>query len=386
MRRKPILYLVGLLVLLLALGFYLKNKTPPPRLPLKKTTQVKTQPSPLNIYAYTRIGMFHPELKNKAPRVYVPNKKDSSVLIIEPATRKIVEQFSINTLARAIVPSYDLKTLWILDKDSPSAAKPVINKIGKEIVLKNALNLYFTPDGQFAISVNERKNHLEFRDPQTMALKDSMPVNCKGLNYMDFTQDGHYGIATCKFSGQLVKFDVLQHKVVDYLTLGNAHTSSPQDIRLGPDGLVFYVADKIRDGVILIDANSFQESGFISTGIGALALYPSRNGRYFYVANQGCHNSDCKSQGAGSVTVIEPKTQRAIANWPIPGGGSPGMGGLNITGKELWLSGRYDNEIYVFDTVKGELSDRLPMQNRPQGLTFWPQPGRFSLGHTGNMR
>jgi hypothetical protein len=24
--------------------------------------------------------------------------------------------------------------------------------------------------------------------------------------------------------------------------------------------------------------------------------------------------------------------------------------------------------------------------HEPHGLTVWPQPGRYSLGHTGNMR
>ena len=163
-------------------------------------------------------------------------------------------------------------------------------------------------------------------------------------------------------------------------------SSMPQDIRLSPDGRTFYVADMMRDGVALIDPNSFTEIGFIRTGIGTHGIYPSRDGRYFYVSNRGCHASRCPPHGTGSVSVVDPKTKKVIATWSIPGGGSPDMGNVSADGKELWLSGRFDSEVYVFDTTKVILTHRIPVGHGPHGLTIWPQPGRFSLGHTGNMR
>jgi YVTN family beta-propeller protein len=62
------------------------------------------------------------------------------------------------------------------------------------------------------------------------------------------------------------------------------------------------------------------------------------------------------------------------------------MGNVNAAGTELWLSGRFDAEVYVFDTSTGALAARIPVGQGPHGLAVWPQPGRFSLGHTGNMR
>ena len=38
----------------------------------------------------------------------------------------------------------------------------------------------------------------------------------------------------------------------------------------------------------------------------------------------------------------------------------------------------------MFDLVNGGLAARIPVGMNPHGLTVWPQPGRFSLGHTGN--
>ena len=62
------------------------------------------------------------------------------------------------------------------------------------------------------------------------------------------------------------------------------------------------------------------------------------------------------------------------------------MGNVSADGKELWLSGRFDYEVYVFDTATGKLTHRIKVERGPHGLTVWPQPGRYSLGHTGNMR
>ena len=40
----------------------------------------------------------------------------------------------------------------------------------------------------------------------------------------------------------------------------------------------------------------------------------------------------------------------------------------------------------MFDTSNGRLLKRIKVGDGPHGLCVWPQPGRFSLGHTGNMR
>jgi DNA-binding beta-propeller fold protein YncE len=40
----------------------------------------------------------------------------------------------------------------------------------------------------------------------------------------------------------------------------------------------------------------------------------------------------------------------------------------------------------VFDTKTGQLTHRIPVGHEPHGLAVWPEPGRYSLGHTGNMR
>ena len=122
----------------------------------------------------------------------------------------------------------------------------------------------------------------------------------------------------------------------------------PQDIRVSPDGKLFYVADMLADGVFLVDGDAFKQVGFIPTGIGTHGLYPSRDGTKLYVSNRGSHTvRRPKPHGPGSVSVIDFATKEVVANWPIPGGGSPDMGNVSADGNVLWLSGRYDDVVYA---------------------------------------
>ena len=104
-----------------------------------------------------------------------------------------------------------------------------------------------------------------------------------------------------------------------------------------------------------------------------------------YVANRGSNEIRGKPGGPGSVSVIDFATAKVQQTWPIPGGGSPDMGNVSADGKYLWLSGRYDDVVYRVETTTGAV-DKVKVGKEPHGLTVWPQPGRYSLGHTGNLR
>ena len=159
----------------------------------------------------------------------------------------------------------------------------------------------------------------------------------------------------------------------------------PQDVRASPDGKLFYVADMMADGVHVVDGESFKQVGFIATGVGAHGLYPSRDGKQLYVANRGINKICGTPGGTGSVSVIDFATQKVLHTWPMPGGGSPDMGNVSADGKYLWLSGPLRQRRLPHRHDHRQL-DKIKVGREPHGLTVWPQPGRYSLGHTGNLR
>jgi len=346
--------------------------------------------NPHNLYSEAGINKFSPAVAGALWRIYVPNLRSNAVYVIDPKTFKVVDHFKVGYDPQHIVPSWDLKTLWVTNNaegrtdGSLTPINPKTGKPGPEIRVEDPYNMYFTPDGRSAIVVAEALKRLDFRDPHTMKLQFSLATpGCGGINHADFSIDGRYAIFTCEFDGSLAKIDMVHHKVMGYLKV-SPH-GMPQDIRISPDGKLFYVADMKKDGVFLVDGATFKKVGFIHTGVGAHGLYPSRDGTKLYVANRGSNLIHGPRHGHGSVSVIDFATRKVVATWPIPDGGSPDMGNVSANGKTLWLSGRFDDVVYAINTKTGAVKT-IPVGMEPHGLTVWPQPGRYSLGHTGNMR
>jgi YVTN family beta-propeller protein len=331
---------------------------------------------PTNIYADAGANMLSPAVRGVPYRIYVPNSGGSTVTVINPATLRVIATYQTGLNPQHVVPGYGLGILYVTN-DLGNSLTPINPRTGRRagpnIAVDDPYNMYYTPDGRYAIVVAEGRENLDFRDPRTFALRHRIHVNCAGVDHIDFAANGAYLIASCEFAGRLVRIDLHTLTVAGYLNLPGA---APQDIKLDPAGHIFYVADKNHGGVWLIAAATFRLAGFIPTGPDAHGLYPSRNARLLYVTNRG----------NGTITVISFATRKIVTTWHIPGGGSPDMGNLSPDGKVFWVSGRYDNVVYAIATATGHLLAKIPVGLQPHGLCVWPQPGRYSLGHTGITR
>ena len=350
-----------------------------PTTTLATTTTAAPTPATVDVYAADRPNQLSPTVAGFPSRIYVPNSVSNTVDVIDPATNTIVDHFDVGAEPQHVVPSYDLTTLYVASDlgNTLTPIDPATGAHGDPIPVDDPYNLYFTPDGRFAIVVAERLARLDFRDPHTLAVITSLPVACTGIDHMDFSADGSYLIASCEFSGEMVKVSLTapdSPKVVGAIRLDAP--AKPQDVKLSPDGAVFYVADMNANGVWEIDGESFSVIGFLPTGMGAHGLYVSRDSKDMYVSNRD----------EGSISVVDLATRSVRVKWQLPGGGSPDMGGVSADGTTLWLSGRSNSEVYAIDTTSGELRARIRVGDGPHGLCVYPQPGRYSLGHTGVFR
>ncbi len=333
--------------------------------------------NPNNVYAADRKGDLSPVVRDFPSLVYVPNSESDTVSEIDPKTYKVIRTFAVGKEPQHIVPSYDLKTLWVTNDagNSLTPINPATGLPGKAVPVEDPYNMYFTADGRYAIIMAEQLRRMDFRDAQTMQLHYSLHVpECNGANHADFTANGAYMFVSCEFNSRMLVVDVQQERVVRVVQL--PAQSSPQDVKLSPDGRVFYVADLTHGGLWEFNAQTFARIGFLPTGAGAHGLYPSRNARLLYVSNRA----------AGTVSVVDFATRRVVETWTIPGGGSPDMGNVSASGHVLWLSGRNNAVVYAFNTKTGQLIAKVPVGLGPHGVCVYPLPGRYSLGHTGILR
>ncbi|MET8400978.1 hypothetical protein [Streptomyces sp900116325] len=332
---------------------------------------------PKDVYAADRAGMMSPVVKNFPARVYVPNTKSNTVSVIDPKTYKVIETIPVGHQPQHVVPSWDLKTLWVNNDlgDSLTAIDPATGKAGRTVAVSDPYNLYFTPNGKYAVVMASMDRQLVFRDAHTMKKARTVPVDCAGVNHADFSTDGRYFIVSCEFSGELLKVDTAKMKVIGRQKLP-LKGAMPQDVKLSPDGGTFYIADMIANGIWVLDGQKFDRPKLLRTGKGAHGLYVSRDSKEMYVTNRG----------EGSISLFDFAKRKLTKKWHLPNGGSPDMGGVSADGKVLWLSGRYNAEVYAIDTATGKQLARIAVGSGPHGLAVYPQPGRYSLGHTGIFR
>ena len=338
---------------------------------------------PNDVWAADTPNNLAPAAKDALYRVYVPNTLSNTVTVIDPTTYRVVDTLPVGREPQHVVPSWDLKTLWVNNDlgNSLTPIDPRTGKAGARVPVHDPYNLYFTPDGKSAVVMASNDRQLVFRDPHTMAVQKSVPADCAGVNHADWSADGRYFLVSCEFSGDVLKVDTAAKKVIGKIALprtegAHSYHAMPQDVKLSPDGKTFYIADMNSNGLWLVDGDRFRVKGFLPTGMGAHGLYVTRDSKDLLISNRD----------EGSISVLDFATGKLVKKWHLPGGGSPDMGGLSPDGKVFWLSGRYNGVVYAVSTVDGHLIAKIPVGNGPHGLCVWPQPGRYSLGHTGIMR
>ena len=329
-------------------------------------------PLSINVYAATQSGTLSPAVAGIPERVYVPNSGTGTLDVIDPATYKVIAHYRVGAIPHHVAPAWDLSKLYVDDEGSgmlsvidPRSGAPI-----GQVAVPDPYNLYFTPDGSKAIVVAERLRRLDFRDPHTFKLIRSVPIPWNGVDHLDFSADGSYLMASTEFTGVVVKVDTVAMQITGFVHVGGL----PVDVRLSPDGSVFYVANQGRGGVSVVDPVAMKELAFIKTGRGAHGLMVSRDTKSLYVTNRL----------AGTISVIDFDSRSVVATWRT--GGSPDMVQLSPDGSELWTTGRYDGVVYVVDTTTGKLLHQIRVGGQPHGLTYFPNAGRFSLGHNGVYR
>ncbi len=327
---------------------------------------------PINIYRHAMTSELDAKVAGIAARVYVPNENGGDMTVIDPASLQVVDRFRVGNTPHHATPSWDMSRLYVnnmgsnsLTEINPRTARPV-----RTISIPVPYNLYYTLDGTKAIVAAEPNNSLDFYNPQTWQLIKRVYIPWPGIDHMDMSADGRYLMASTEYGGVVVKVDTVKMEIVGAVNVGGL----PVDVRLSPDGTVFLVANQSRNGVSVIDPVSLKEIEFIATGTGAHGMQVSRDTKSVYVTNRL----------NGTVSVIDFATRQVRATWNI--GGSPDMLQISPDGTQLWASGRYNGVVYVIDTRNGALIKTIAVGNAPHGIAYFPQPGRFSIGHNGVYR
>jgi YVTN family beta-propeller protein len=306
-------------------------------------------------------------------RVYVPSATGNTLHVIDPKSFKIIATHGVGLFPHHVTPSWDLTKLYVTNtgQNSLTVIDPKTGEISGEIRVEDPYNLYFTPDGKMAVVVAERHKRLDFRDLRTWKLIKSISVEWPGVDHLAFSRDGSYLVASCEWSGRIVKVDLKKLELVADMALGK----NPIDVLRPPRQRLMFIADQGVGGVFVVDPDAWKELQFIPTGRGTHGLLLSYDEKKIYASNRD----------EGSISVIDIASRKVTAKWKT--GGSPDMGQLSPDGTQFWISSRFHAEVRVIDTGTGKVIATIPTDKEPHGLTYFPNSrGTRSLGHNGVYR
>ncbi|HUA79667.1 MAG TPA: hypothetical protein VL997_04790, partial [Dyella sp.] len=97
--------------------------------------------NPNNMYSDAGYNMFSPAVKGAPARIYVPNLRSNDVYVIDPTTFKVLYKFPVGRSPQHVVPSWDLRTLWVTNNaeghndGSLTPIDPMTGQPGKEVMV-----------------------------------------------------------------------------------------------------------------------------------------------------------------------------------------------------------------------------------------------------------
>jgi len=326
---------------------------------------------PINVWENTKSGI-NPAIANLPPRVYVPDETNGTVTVIDPNTFGIIDRYPSGRTAHHVGASPDFTHLYVNNMGSSTLLEIDVQtgKPTRTILAAVPYNLYFTTDGTKGIVAAEPNNSLDFYDANSWRLLKRLPLPCNGVDHADMSADGRYLLVSCEFDGQVIKVDTERMSILGSVRVGGL----PIDIKVSPDGAVFYVANQGRHGVSVIDPVAMREIDFLPTGQGAHGFAVSRDTNSLYVANRL----------AGTISTIDFASRTITQTWKV--GGSPDMLVVSPDGSQLWVSNRFNGSVSAIDTSDGGVIHTIVTGATPHGLTYFPEPGKISLGHNGVYR
>ena len=156
----------------------------------------------------------------------------NTVTVISQRTLKVIATVPTGAQPQHVTPAWNLaKTLYV-DNDVGNSLTPInpqTGRFGCPIPVEDPYNLYFTPNGTYAIVVAERLQRLDFRNPNTMRMIHSLSVPmCFGVDHMDFSPGGRYAFASCEFAGRMIEVDTWNRRLIRTLLSSTTATPAPR--------------------------------------------------------------------------------------------------------------------------------------------------------------
>jgi PQQ-dependent catabolism-associated beta-propeller protein len=211
--------------------------------------------------------------------LYVAVSEENKIKVVDPSSLKILREFEAGSDPEtfAVHPNGNI---YISNEDDAKAT--VFNpKTGEQVAeIKVGLEpegVAISPDGKRVIVTSESTNMLHVIKAPENIIENNILIGSRP-RAATFTQSGDIAYATAEISGEVVKVDMNNAKILKTGSTGDSK-SKPKDVILSKDEKVVYVAGGRANKVLVMDADSLEIIKGIPVGKRVWGLTISKDGK-----------------------------------------------------------------------------------------------------------
>lgn len=217
--------------------------------------------------------------------LYVAVSEENKIKVVDPDSLKILREFEAGSDPEtfAVHPNGNI---YISNEDDAKAT--VFNpKTGEQIAeIKVGLEpegVAISPDGKRVIVTSESTNMLHVIKVPGNTIENNILIGSRP-RAATFTQSGDIAYATAEISGEVVKVDMINAKIIKTGTTGDSK-SKPKDVVLSKDEKVIYVAGGRANKIIVMDADTLEIIKNIPVGKRTWGLAMSKDGKRLFTTD-----------------------------------------------------------------------------------------------------
>ncbi len=217
--------------------------------------------------------------------LYVAVSEENRIKVIDPVSLDIVREFEAGSdpEAFAVHPNGNI---YISNEDDAKAS--VFDPKTGEMLVEMEVGLEpegvaVSPDGKYIIVTSESTNMLHIIKESDHTITHNVLVGARP-RAATFTNKGNIAYATAEITGEVMKVDINNGKVIKTGTLGD-DKAKPKDILLGKDEKLLYVAGGRANKIVVMDADTLEIKKTIPVGKRVWGLAMTKDRRHLFTTD-----------------------------------------------------------------------------------------------------
>lgn len=288
----------------------------------------------------------------RATIAVVLNSGEATISILDQASFQEIRRFPVLREPHHLVLTPDRSELVVGDSGGNELLflDPATGELKRRVRLSNPYHLAYSPDGTKLVVTSLRRDQVDVYDAATLALLRRFPMHDMP-SHLAFSPDSRRVFITLQGTRDIAAIDLERLELVFRAQVG----PQPAGIAWTPANMLL-VGIMGRDHVAVVNPDDGQLVRTVATGRGAHAVFPSPDGKLFYVTNRV----------GNTITVIDGTSLEVVRTLNAPGGAD--CIDFSLDGRFLWFTKRWAQRVGVIDLQSGEVVQSIPVGRSPHGI------------------